>query len=95
MYYMRVQEQEKEQEQKQEPTTYKVSWQGKEWKKQAGYGICWWGMGAYLCMAAGLLAISFLGHKHHKKGCPVGTNSWTWSSSNRSRRRRRAFHALE
>lgn len=46
MYYMRVQEQEKEQEQEQEPTTYKVSWQGKEWKKQAGYGICWWGMGA-------------------------------------------------
>lgn len=30
MYYMRVQEQEKEQEQKQGPTTYKVSWQGKE-----------------------------------------------------------------
>lgn len=30
MYYMRVQEQEKEQEQKPEPTTYKVSWLGKE-----------------------------------------------------------------
>lgn len=30
MYYMRVQEQEKELEQEQEPTTYKVSWQGKE-----------------------------------------------------------------
>lgn len=59
MYYMRVQEQEKEQKQK--STTYKVSWQGKEWKKQAGYGICWWGeWERNLCMAAGLVGNQFL-----------------------------------